>query len=272
MKRCVVAVLLVVASAAFCSAKAWALSDVSRSFFVSKDSAVVAGDLVSTKGDNGEVVLADTSNGQRLVGVVIPTDKALLTLDTVGSQQKVQVATSGTATVFVSTLGGDIHAGDAIGVSPLSGIGMKSEGTLRTLGIAQADFTAKTSNGKGYTIRDKSGRSQQIVIGSVPVVIAIGNGLAATSQYGVVSDLQAFAGAIVGHQVSVAQSIVSFLVTIVAMAALIALVYGAIQGGIVAIGRNPLARASIYRSLLQVMATALLIVVMAGILLYLILR
>src|SRR5205807_10146004 len=99
-------------------------------------------------------------------------------------------------------------------------------------------------------------------------VMSIGNGTAPASPYGLISDLQAFAMAVVRHQVSIAQVMVSFRIALVAIVALIPLVYGAIQGGIVAIGRNPLARESIYRSLLQVMGMALLIVVIAVGLLY----
>ena len=71
---------------------------------------------------------------------------------------------------------------------------------------------------------------------------------------------------------SALQAILSFLVTVIALASLIALVYGAIHASIVAIGRNPLAKGAIYKTLLQVIGMALLIVIVAVAILYLTLR
>lgn len=265
-------ILLLIVIFGLGSGSVMAIADVSRSYSISGGDSLAAGDLVSTTGTNDQVTLADSANGQRLVGIVLSATNSVLAIDPAGSSAKAQVALSGTVSVYVSTLNGDIHAGDVVAVSPLAGIGMKAEGTLRTIGVAQADFTSRSSGAKGYDVTDKSGKSKHVLIGSVPVVIAIGNGVAVATQTGVVGDLQALASTVVGRQVSVLQAVFSFFVAIIAISALIALVYSSIRSGIIAIGRNPLARDSIYRSLVAVMVMALLIVVVAVGIIYFILR
>lgn len=247
------------------------LANVSQSFLTT-DSNIVPGNLVSTDRQVGRIVLASTDNASRLAGVVVSTAGSLLAIDSSPQGRKAQVAISGIANTYVSTFNGDINVGDQISVSPLSGIGMEATSGLRVVGIAQASFSSNTKGVKSYEVKDKTGSAHKVVVGSIPIVINVGSSNPSSSAPAVISDLQAFAMAIVGHQVSVLQAVLSFLIAIVAIAALIALVYGAIQGGIVAIGRNPLARESIYKSLLQVMATAILIVVITAILLYLTLR
>jgi len=249
-----------------------ALQVVSRSYTVASGSVVAAGDLVSTMGDQDTVTLANTDNGSRLVGVVVSAGQSAVAINGTNAQNTVQVATSGTCNVFVSTVGGDIHAGDAIAVSPLNGIGMRAQGTLRTIGIAQADFTSSDANTKSYSVKDQGGGTHQVALGTVAVMIGIGSGSGLAADAGVVGNLQTTAGVIVGHPVSALQAILAFLVAIIAVGSLIALVYGSIKGGVSAIGRNPLARGSIYKSLAQVIAMACLIVVVAGAMLYFTLR
>lgn len=271
MKWLLAALIASVIIAGTAAGAVWALADVSRSF-TAADNGIVAGSLVSTKsGTSDTVVLASTNNGQQLIGVVVPTDRSLLAIDS--TTNKAQVAISGTADTLVSTINGDIKAGDQIAVSPISGVGMEASGSLRTIGIAQADFSSKTSGAQSRQVADKAGHNQQIYIGTIPVAISIGYSSTATStQSGLLSGLQTFAVAVAGHQVTVLQTIFSFLIVIIAIGALIGLVYGAIHGSIVSIGRNPLARESIYKSLVQVIIMAAMIALTTIVLLYLTLR
>ena len=248
-----------------------AFSDVSSSFTLGSGVTAVPGNLVSTEGSPGTVVLSDVSNGARLAGVVVPPSESLLAFGATG-QHSVQTATWGIVAAFVSTIGGDIHAGDAISVSPLSGIGMKAASSLRVAGIAQADFSASSTGAKAYQVKDKTGRTQDVFVGSIPIMLNITTGAATGGDRGVLNNLQATATGLVGHPVSVMQALLSFLVAVVAIASVIALVYGSIRGGIIAVGRNPLARAAIYKSLAQVIAMACLIVAVAAVVLYFTLR
>ena len=237
-------------------------ADISRSLPIESGQSVLVGDLISASGDSDTVVPADSSNGARLLGAAIPSGSASVAIGS-NLATNVQVAVSGTASVFVSTINGDVHAGDSISVSPLKGIGMKTEGTLRTIGIAQADLTSHSPGAAPYSVTDKGGTAKRVYIGSMPVVIAIGNGTSINMSSGIAGGLQGLAEVLVGHQVSTLQALASVLITIAATGAVIALVYGSIRSSIIAAGRNPLARETIFRSLAGVLAMAALIVFVA---------
>jgi hypothetical protein len=255
---------------AFGASPVVALANISRSFSAA-DATIVSGSLVSTTATSSDAVtLADTTNSQQLVGVAVPIDQSLLAID--ASSTKVQVAVSGAANVLVSTLGGDINNGDQVAVSPIRGVGMVAGAGMRTIGIAQGAFSSKTEGATVREITDKSGHSKKIYIGLIPVAIVIGYASPpAGTASGFLGQVDTFASAIAGHNVSTSQSILSFLIALVAIIALVALIYGAIHGSLISIGRNPLSRVSIYRSLAQIVVMALLIAITAIIIIYLIL-
>jgi len=250
---------------------ALAVADVSRSF-VAADSGIVPGSLVSAQaGSTGGVELADTSNGSRLVGVATPVGSSLLAID--ASSGKVQVAISGTVDVLVSTINGDIQAGDQITVSPLSGVGMDGKSGQRAIGLAQQSFSRMSIDAQPRDIKDKNGALSRIYFGTVPVSISIAYATNPTDvPTGVLGALQLVAVGLSGHQVSMLQTSLSFLIVIIAVATLIGLLYGAIRGSVVSIGRNPLARSSIHRSLTPIIGMALLVALSAAIMVYLTLR
>jgi len=247
-----------------------ALANISRSFSTT-DSSIVPGSLVSAEGNGADTItLANTANSQQLVGVAVPTDQSLLAIDVAAN--KVQVAVSGATNVLVSTLGGDIKTGDQIAVSPIGGVGMKAGNGMRTVGIAQSDFTSTSAGTATREVADKAGAIKKIYVGLVPVAIVIGYATPQSgAEQGFLGQVGTFASVVAGHSVSTTQSIFSFLVALVAIVALVTLIYGAIHGSLISIGRNPLSRISIYRTLLQIVAMSLLIAVTAIVIVYLIL-
>lgn len=270
--RCLYALFAVVIVSTLCGSSAvLALANVSRSFTAS-DTAIVSGSLVSAVANTpGSIELANTGNADRLVGVVVPLDQSLLAIN--AATGSAQVAVNGTADVLVSTLNGDIHTGDQIVVSPISGVGMKALAALRSVGVAQGELTAQSAGTTERTIQDQRGNNTTVHIGRIPVEMIIGYAATPTSgDQGILGNIQAFASAIAGHNVSVLQTVLSFVVALIAITALIALVYGAIQGSLISIGRNPLAGSSIYKSLLRVVGMAALIVIVTVTILYLTLR
>jgi len=250
---------------------AWAYGDVSRAFSASNSASLVAGDLASTAGDGSEVAAANMQNGNRLVGVVVDSSQTSLALESSAPESVVQVVLSGNAEAYVTTLGGDIHAGDAISVSPVSGFGMRAGQGLRIVGIAQADVTSTTPGVHALYIKDARGISRTVYMGAVPIVVGVGSGAVAASA-GLSSSLQSLATVVAGHQVSTLQATLSFIIVVISVGALMALIYGAIHAGIVAIGRNPLALWSILRSVLQILGMGLLIAAVAAVALYFTLR
>ncbi len=273
MRLCFLAIALgVVGTVLLESGAVLALANVSRSFPTSATN-IVPGSLISTEtGSSNNLELANVGNGQRLVGVAVSTTQSLLAIDAGGG--KVQVAISGMADVLVSTLSGDIHTGDQIVVSPVSGVGMKAGSSgMRSIGVAQSDFISTTPDATALTVKDKTGRNRQIFIGHIPVAIIIGYAsVASQSQSGVLDGIQTFAATVAGHDVTIPQVALSALVAVIATTALIALTYGAIHGSLISIGRNPLARVSIYHSLLQALIMTLVIGAVAIVIIYLTLQ
>jgi hypothetical protein len=86
------------------------------------------------------------------------------------------------------------------------------------------------------------------------------------------SGLQRFARSLTGHEVSTPRIVISLVIAILTIVAIIVLMYAGIYGSIVSIGRNPLARVSIFRALSRVLAMALLAFVVAFGFIYLLLR
>lgn len=229
---------------------------------------IPAGSLVSldaTKSDT--VTLTNPSNESRLVGVAVNNDDSLLAVD--ASNLTTQVANSGTVDALVSTANGDIVVGDQIGVSPFNGIGMLADPDTRIVGLAQSSFNAHSKGAVTEALKDKSGKTHNVTVGFVRVSIAIGS---ATNNRNKLNGLQKLAYDIAGHPVSTARIVLATAIAVVALAALIVLIYGAIFGSIIAVGRNPLAKFAIFRTLTSVMFMAFATAAVALLTIYLFLR
>lgn len=245
--------------------------DLSKAF-QTNDSSIVPGSLVSVqKNKAGSIELANTTNADRLVGVAVEPANTLLAMEAAGSN--IQVAISGTVNVLVSTLGGDIKAGDQVSISPLSGVGIAGQPGLRIIGIAQADFSGRSAGSQLQTITDKNQHKQRVYIGTIPVVIGIGYAQQTTNEApGFLQGAQVLAIVAVGHSVSTLRVALSLVIVIVSLSALAGLIYGAVHGSLLSIGRNPLARGAVYRSLLAVAVMAAGLVGLTAMVLYFTLR
>lgn len=232
--------------------------------------AITNGSLVSLDPKRTDYVQpANTSNGQRLIGVAVANSDSLVAIDaTTGS---VQVATTGNANTFVSTLNGDIHVGDQISVSPLNGVGMKASPGSQVIGLAQTAFNKNTDGAITRKITDKQGRSSSVQVGYVRANIAIGP--SNNNGGGVVlNNLQKAVQSLTGHTVSTPRITISIVVVIAALVALITLTYASIYSSIISVGRNPLAKYAVFRTLGAVLGMALLTTVIAGVTVYLLLK
>ena len=232
---------------------AWA--SLSQGFTAS--SPIATGSLVSLdEKSSGSVIVADTTNVGRLFGIVVPPSSASISLSGTGSGQ-VQVVTSGTANVLISTIGGDIHVGDYITISPIAGVGQKvGTSSTRIVGTAQADFNG---SGDGVTRRsiDDGSTKREVAIGQIPVIVAVstytGDG---RQSYVVPNWLQNLSNTLAGRSVSPIRIIIAGLILMIALASTTVLLYAAVRNSIISIGRNPLSRSSVLRGLLQVVAIA----------------
>ena len=215
------------------------------------------------------VQAADTSNGVRLLGVSVGKNDSLLAVDE--TDGATQVATSGSAKTLVSTLNGPIVVGDQIGVSPFKGIGMKALPESRVIGLAQSSFSSTSPGATSQEVTDKSGKKSTVQVGYVSVSIApgvnnTGNGLDKLTA------LQRFGRSLTGHTVSTLRVVISLTIALVALASLITLIYASIYGGIISIGRNPLAKYAVFRTIGAVLGMVAVTAGIAGTIIFLLLR
>lgn len=244
-----------------------ASANLSRSYAAREN--IRNGSLVSIDPEHADYVqLANTANGSRLVGVALASNDSLLAVD--AEAGKVQVANSGTVDVLVSTLGGPVGVGDEIGVSPFSGIGMKAAAGSRVIGLAQTKFDKGSDGAVTQTVTDKNGKTSQLTIGYVRLSIAIANESTAGSPQ--LNSLQRVTRDITGRTVSTLRIILSLVVAVVSLLILITLIYASIYGSIVSIGRNPLAKYAVFRTLTTVIGIALITAVTAGVTIFFLLR
>jgi len=222
-------------------------------------STIATGSLVSLdQKSTGSVDVATLDNVSRLFGVVVPPSSASVSLSGTGSGQ-VQVVTSGTADVLVSTAGGAIHVGDYITVSQIAGVGqLVGPSSTRVVGIAQSDFDGTGDGVAKRTIQNASGQSSEVAIGQIPVVIEVSTYTATNGEqsYVVPNWLQNLSNTLAGRSVSPLRIIIAGLILVCALISISVLLYAAVRNSIISIGRNPLSRGSVLRGLLEVVAIA----------------
>lgn len=231
------------------------------------DRVINPGSLVSlTSEQSGFVEPAHTENGSRLLGVVVGENNSLLSIDPL--DEGLQVATSGTVPALVSDVNGPVRAGDEISVSPFSGIGMRAGPKHQLIGLAQSTLDGNTARTVKREVADDSGKRRTINVGYVQVAIAIGPSSAGEGR----DPLQRLVSDLAGKDVSKARAIASSIIGIIGAIALLALIFSSIYGSIIAIGRNPLAKKQIYRTLVTVSAMALATSIVVIFTIYMLLR
>lgn len=228
---------------------------------------LAAGTVVSLN-KNPEVVTPTTKeNLESLIGVVVSSDSSVFS--TAESAEQALVATSGTANVFVSNAEGDIKVGDRITVGALAGVGVKAKNSARILGVAQGSFDKSTAGAQKDTVTDTGGGKHDIYVGQVPVLIGVTYYTALAGEAGKSSflpaALQDVANVVAGKVVSPFAVIVSLVILLITFGVSSMMLNGAVRGGMVSIGRNPLAKKDVYKGLFGVIGFSVATIV-AGIL------
>ena len=246
-----------------------ASANISRSYHAA--SPIPNGSLVSLdQARQGYVQLADTTNAKQLLGVALPSNDSLLAIDP--SNATVQVAISGTVSTLVSTANGNIKVGDQVAASPFGGIGMAAEPGSHLVGIAQTAFNAQTNGATDETVKDTAGKEHQIKIGLIRLSIAVGTGASTSGGGNQANFLQRLIKSLTGKTIPTVRIVLSLVVSVVALISLVTLVYASIYGSIVSVGRNPLAKTAIFRTLTSVMIMAIITVAVACVTIYFLLR
>ena len=265
-----VASVIIVALGAISLASADAASaDLSRAYHTSVS--IHNGSIVSLDPQHsGYVEPATTDNGARLVGVIVASQDSLLAIDTANST--VQVAISGSVNALVSSVNGNIKVGDQISVSPFDGVGIEAVPGNHVIGVAQTAFDSSTEGATTEPVKDKSGVTHQLKIGYVRLAIAISNGSGTGLGGSQANFLQKLIKSLTGHTISTVRILLSLVVGMVVLVSLVTLIYASIHGSIISVGRNPLAKSAIFRTLTSVMVMALITVTVACVTIYYLLR
>lgn len=236
------------------------------------DDKLIRGSIVSrSTTDDSKVDAANLDNLDRLFGVVVRSDESALTItsDTAG----VYVATTGKFEVLVTTISGDIKSGDYITASSISSMGMKAGDTQElVIGKSLQDFDINDPSMKigTTTVKSVDGKSHDVVIGRVLADLDVKRNprLSQSAPELLVN----FSELVAGKPVSLLRVYAALAVLIVAAALGGSMLYAGIRSAFVAIGRNPLAKKSVMRGLLQVIITSMGIFLSGFFAVYLILK
>lgn len=251
-------------------AVAYASSGVSQGY-TTKTKNVEPGSIMGLSPNTNTAEPADSGQSYQLLGLV--ADKPLIALSD-GTNQ-VQVVISGPANALVSDLNGEIKAGDKIASSPIVGVGMKATDPGQVVGSAQTDFSKIKTVPE--TITDKSGAKHTVHVGSMQLQVNVSyfaGESASQSALGSIMPpfvLQA-ANAIAGEPVSPIRVLIGLLALLLGFAIAGIMLQAAVRAGMVSIGRNPLAKKAVRRQLIDVSITAVAIMAVTAVVIYLVLK
>ena len=234
------------------------------------------GTIVQLSGtDSNHVKIATQSNLQNMFGVTVDRNILPITLSDGSVKNEVFVAVSGTYNVLVSNQAGPIAVGDYVTMSSIDGVAMKA-GTDESTVFGRASVAF---DGNGVTLgktdlKDTSGNvTKSVVLGSIQVSVDIKhNPNDKTTKVNVPDFLQRIGQAIAEKEVSPIRIYLSMAITAVSIIVTIAMLYSGVRNGVISIGRNPMSKKSIFRALLEVILTSLLILIIGLFAVYLLLR
>jgi len=240
------------------------------------ESPIRNGTIVQLSGKDAQrVKVATQSELQNMFGVAVDRNQLSITLSDSKLKNETFVAVSGTYTVLVSTQGGTIKTGDYVTLSALNGIAMKAGTEEETVfGRANGSFDEQDVTLGSTTIKDADGKtSQKVKLGVVPVTIDIKRNPNEKSTESNLPDvLNRIGKEIAEKEVSPIRIYLSMAITAISIIAAIAILYSGVRNSMISIGRNPMSKKSIFRALLEIILTSLLILIIGLFAVYLLLR
>lgn len=208
------------------------------------------------------VIAAPASDLNRIYGVVTQAQDAPVVVSR--DDKQVLVATDGKYSVLASVRNGAIRAGDYLSLSATDGIAAKaSQDQAIVLGRALSGF-----DGQKDIVRQEGGFN----VGQVLTAVAPGENPLKNNPSSVPPAIRELSREIAGREVSPVRIYAAMVVFAVAALSAVSLLVVSVRNGMVAIGRNPLSRSSIFRSLMQVALTAGVVFLVGVLAVYLILK
>lgn len=228
--------------------------------------------IVSLKLDDPKTVEPTSlDNQERMHGVVVSANDAPFTLST--EDERTFVATTGRFEAFVSNENGPVQTGDFIAISRVAGIGMKAaDNDLFIIGKALSGFDGETGVLSTTTVND-SGEERKVAIGRVQIDIGVaGNPLFKPTRANLPGFLERLAENIAQKPVSPTRIYIGLAIFFASAIVAGTLLYSGIRSGMISVGRNPLSKKSITKSLMQIIITGVIILLLGVFAVYLLLR
>jgi len=242
------------------------------------DAPLQTGTVVQLEGTSGSKVIPATSkNLAQMYGVVVDPHQLSLTISDANLPNETFVTTSGTYKVLVSTQAGAIHVGDYVTMSAIDGVAMKAgtyEDQKTVLGRAEENFDGKSNSVGSATLKDTTGQTGDTVeLGLITVAINIQrNPNEKSTKANLPPALQKLGQAIADKPVGPLRIYLSIGITGLSIVVALTTLYAGIRNALIAIGRNPLSKKSIFRGLLEIILTGFLILIIGLFAVYLLLK
>ncbi len=238
----------------------------------SSDKALQRATIVSLKQDDAKrVEPTSLDNQERMHGVVVSANDAPFTLST--EDERTFVATTGRFEAFVSNENDVIQPGDFIAISRVAGIGMKAhDNNLYIIGKALSGFDGQTGVLSTSKVED-AGAERSVAIGRIQIDIGVaGNPLFKPSQANLPGFLEKLAENIAQKPVSPIRIYIGLAIFFATAIVAGTLLYSGVRSGVISVGRNPLSKKSITKSLIQIILTSMIILLLGVFAVYLLLR
>lgn len=223
------------------------------------------------KTNSGKVQPVDLNESSDVLGVVVNQNDSPITVS--DDLNRIFVASSGKYDVLVSDQNGSIPNNSYISLSAVAGIGMRASDQQSTIiGRALQTYDGKSGVLATISLKESDGQAKQVKIARIKVDITIGKNPLAKGTSNTPAFLSQAGQSFAGKPVSAVRLYLGALVFLVGLLAAFAILYSGIRSSITAIGRNPLGKRSIYKSLFGVSVTALFVFIVSIIAVYLLLK
>lgn len=226
------------------------------------------------QGDKTKVEALTQNEASEMHGVVVASSDSPVSLSDPSADHQVYVATFGQYDLLVSTQNGPIKQGDYITISSLAGVGMKASSTQQlVIGKAGKSFDGTSDVESKMTLTTSNGK-KNVAIGRVPVEVSIAHNplYEEDKEAGVPDFLSKAAEFVTDRPVSAFRIYASLAVITLSIIIAGSILFAGVRTGMIAVGRNPLAKGSIIRNLVQVTLMSLIVFVIGVFAVYLLLR
>jgi len=212
----------------------------------------------------------------KMYGVVVDPNSLPLSITDSNLTNQTYVSTTGTYNVLVDTENGAIQSGDYVTESAVDGVAMKAGNFTQqktVLGRAVSGFNGKTNVIDTTTLKETNGSTQTVQVGLIPVSINIQpNPNYESTQSNLPPWLTKIGQQIAQKPVSPIRIYLSIAITGLCVCVALITLYSGVRNAMIAVGRNPLSKKSIFRGLLEVILTGFLILIIGLFAVYLLLK